>query len=68
VTFLPGETSQPITIPILDDTLAEGNENFVVTLSGAVQAVIGEHQPGIVTILDDDAHRVFLPVVIRGGP
>ncbi len=53
VTFQPGQTSRQIQIPINGDALAEANENFVVNLTNAQNAVIGDSQ-GQVTILDDD--------------
>ncbi|MEQ1861133.1 MAG: Calx-beta domain-containing protein [Chthoniobacteraceae bacterium] len=49
LTFLAGETLKTITIPILDDTLAEGRESFTVTLSGAP---LGAAPVSTVTIFD----------------
>jgi hypothetical protein len=68
LTFLPGETHQPVTVSVLDDALVEANETFSITLSAAVQAAIGDQHPAIVRILDNDGHRVFLPLIIRSGP
>lgn len=55
LTFLPGTTSQTISVPVLGDTLDEPNETFFVQLSSPINALIvaGAGQ-GIVTILDDD--------------
>ena len=36
--FAPGETSKTISIPIIDDSYAEGTESFTVTLSNATGA------------------------------
>lgn len=54
VTFLPGETSKTIAVPIIGDTTFEPNEDFFVTLSSATNAVIAD-DVGMVTILNDDA-------------
>jgi Ca2+-binding RTX toxin-like protein len=53
VTFQPGQTTRQILIPINGDTLSEANENFVVNLTNAQNATIGDAQ-GHVTIVDDD--------------
>ncbi|HYZ18358.1 MAG TPA: Calx-beta domain-containing protein [Gaiellaceae bacterium] len=53
LTFAPGQTTRPVTVPIVGDTLDENNETFTVNLSGAVNATIGDAQ-GIATIIDDD--------------
>lgn len=39
-------------VPILDDTLIEGNETFTVTLSSAFGVVLGTPNPATVTITD----------------
>jgi Ricin-type beta-trefoil lectin domain-like/Calx-beta domain/Pregnancy-associated plasma protein-A len=44
VTFLPGQTSQPITIQAVGDTANESDENFFVNLSGAVNATLADGQ------------------------
>jgi hypothetical protein len=55
VTFADGETSRTVTIPILDDTLAEGDETIVLTLSDPTNgAVLGANAQTTLTILDDD--------------
>jgi VCBS repeat-containing protein len=54
ITFIPGQTTQTITVPINNDTTDEPNETFFVNLSGAVNAVIVDSQ-GVGTILDNDA-------------
>jgi len=40
LTFMPGETSQPITVQAIGDTVLESTQDFTVTLSGAVGATI----------------------------
>jgi endoglucanase len=54
LTFAPGVRSQTINIPIIGNTVAESSETFVIDLSGAVGATIGDAQ-ALVTILDNDA-------------
>ena len=54
--FEPGETSQDITIPILDDTASEGNEifNFVIdNVEG--NGTLGAPRTARITIVDDEA-------------
>jgi hypothetical protein len=53
LTFPAGSTSQSITVAVKGDTLNEGNETFVVNLSGGVNATIADSQ-GVGTIVDDD--------------
>lgn len=53
LTFNPGETL-PVTIPILSDSLIEGDETFRIVLSNATTGALFSYQQAIVTILDDD--------------
>lgn len=53
LTFAPGETAQTITVPVLGDTLDEGDETFFVNLSNAVNAALLDAQ-GIGTIRNDE--------------
>ena len=55
VVILAGQTSAPITIPILDDALDESNEDFVVSLGTPTNATLGAQTDHTVTILDGDA-------------
>ena len=49
--FIDGQLSDTFTIPILDDTLAEGDETFTITLSEPTGgAVLGSRSAAIVTI------------------
>ncbi|MEQ1851491.1 MAG: Calx-beta domain-containing protein, partial [Chthoniobacteraceae bacterium] len=52
LSFAIGETSKTITVPILDDAIFENSEQFFVTLSGPVNALIADGT-GIGTIRDD---------------
>ena len=54
VTFVPGSTHETISVTVLGDTVAEGDETFEVALSFPINAAIGDAQ-GIATITDDDA-------------
>src|SRR5262249_39726190 len=59
LTFVPGQTSATITVPVNGDLLAEPNETFVVNLSNAINAAIGDPQ-GIATIADDEPPSVTI--------
>src|SRR5439155_1405462 len=53
VTFVPGVTSQPVTVTVNGDTKFEPNETFFVNLSNPVNATISDNQ-GAGTIVNDD--------------
>ncbi len=42
LTFAPGETSKTISVVVLGDTVAEGSESFLVTLSSPTGATVGD--------------------------
>lgn len=52
VTFQPGQTSQTISVPLINDAIYEGSERFLVKLSGASNAAI-QVGTGEAEILDD---------------
>ncbi|MHB8877335.1 MAG: Calx-beta domain-containing protein, partial [Myxococcaceae bacterium] len=54
LSFLPGTTTQSITVQVSGDTMDEPNETFFVNLSSAVNATIGDSQ-GQGTIQNDDS-------------
>ena len=54
LTFAAGETAKTLTVTVTGDGTSEPDETVVVTLSGAVNAVIGTAS-GTGTITDDDA-------------
>lgn len=62
LTFNPGETSKTVSIPLLDDNLAEGDEAFALHLSNASNATIGTTD-GTVTILDDEVSPCGEPAI-----
>ena len=53
LTFPPGTTSLPVTVPITDDTTEEPAETFTVTLADPTGATLAD-PTGVVTIADDD--------------
>src|SRR5713226_2210312 len=55
MTFAAGETSKSFSIAIIDDSYAEGNETFTVSLSGTSSATLGTRATATVTIIDNDA-------------
>ncbi|WP_186775113.1 choice-of-anchor M domain-containing protein [Allorhodopirellula solitaria] len=80
--FLDGETLKTITIPVLDDTLVEGDETFSVALSAAApgnldgyirvieedaNGLIGEHGTAVVTIVDNDQPVNTAPTISDVG-
>jgi hypothetical protein len=54
--FLAGDTSKSVTVPLVDDEVAEGDESFAVTLASSVNAPLAD-AVGVGTILDDDADQ-----------
>ena len=60
--FQDGETAKDIIIPIVDDTIFEGDETFTVTLGNpAGGATVGDTNQTVVTIVDTMkfSHLVF---------
>lgn len=71
VTFGPGETSKPVSVPILDDGAVEATESFTVTLrSPTGGAALGPAASATVTIADDDARACAPrpPVLVSAVP
>jgi chitinase len=59
LTFVPGDTSETITVLVVDDLIDEFDEAFNMTLSNPVYATIdGAFNPGIATITDDDSPMI----------
>ncbi len=56
ILFQPGESSKTITIPILQDTLIEGDETIVMRLIEVQggRAILQGNREATITILDDD--------------
>jgi VCBS repeat-containing protein len=70
LTFAAGVTSQTVTVTIAEDTIAEGNETFNVTLSAPVNATLGDNL-GVGTIIDNDdaptISSVSSPTITEGS-
>jgi sugar lactone lactonase YvrE len=54
VRFAVNETLKTFQIPIVNDVLVEGDETFIVTLSGPTGATLGTTTTATVTIIDND--------------
>jgi uncharacterized repeat protein (TIGR01451 family) len=54
VSFAPGETVKTIVVPLVDDTYAEGNETFTITLSNPAGGVLGSPSVATITIADNE--------------
>ncbi len=60
LTFNPGDTTQTVTIPIIDDSIGETNENYTVNLSNPINATINKGSgTGIIT--DNDLSACGAP-------
>lgn len=55
LTFEPGDTSEMVTLDVVDDKLDEDDETVVITLSQPVIGTLGTDSVATHTILDDDA-------------
>ncbi|MFN2578127.1 MAG: CHRD domain-containing protein [Pyrinomonadaceae bacterium] len=53
--FAAGETFKTISIPITDDSYAEGNENFTISLGNATGSSLGSPNIATVTITDNES-------------
>jgi hypothetical protein len=54
LTFAAGESSKTITVFLIDDAIAEGNETFNLILSDASNANLGTPTAAIVTVVDNE--------------
>ncbi len=69
LTFAPGQTSKQVTVSVNGDFAFEGNENFLVNLSAAVNAVVLDAQAQA-TITNDDAQptlTISSPTVLESA-
>ncbi|MBK1694938.1 hypothetical protein CKO09_09320 [Chromatium weissei] len=70
LTFLPGKTSQTISVLIVNDTFVESDETFSVQLSKPVNATLGV-DTSVLTIIDNDPpdqNTSTLPVIQLNPP
>ncbi|MEM9155725.1 MAG: PQQ-dependent sugar dehydrogenase, partial [Cyanobacteria bacterium P01_F01_bin.33] len=58
VTFSPGETIKTINIPIINDTVPEGSEQFGISIGNVSGAELGIPRTAIITIQDDDSNNL----------
>jgi hypothetical protein len=62
------DTTFPIVVDVIDDLIDENDESFSITLTSAINAVIGSPQVHIYTILDnDDPPDVFFTWEAQSG-
>jgi hypothetical protein len=61
--FAAGESSKTISIPIIDDSYAEGNELLNVTLSNPVGGTLVAPSSSTVAIIDNDSANGANPIV-----
>lgn len=67
VTFVAGDTSEPIVVTLVDDEVVESNENFNINLSSPTNGTIIRFQ-GVATIEDDDGfYRVSIAAANPAG-
>ncbi len=64
LTIPAGVTTRVITVAVNGDLAFEPDETFIIQLSNPVSGMLSPAQ-GRVTILDDDAHKLFLPIIRR---
>jgi Calx-beta domain/Bacterial pre-peptidase C-terminal domain/Domain of unknown function (DUF4214) len=60
--FAVGQTSSTISIPLVDDAYAEGNETFTIALSSPTGATLGAPNTATVTIQDNEASNGPNPI------
>ena len=68
VTFSAGTTRVPFNVPINDDMILEGNENFILTINEtALPSDVTRGNPGraTVTIVDNDRKSLTLLYINR---
>src|SRR5262249_29042760 len=56
LTFMPGQTSQPLSVAVLGDRLGEPDETFVVNISTLDSYAQIGNATGVATIIDNEPH------------
>ena len=68
LTINAGETSGTVTISnIVDDSIAEGSETVVVSLSNPSNATLGSDDTHIYTITDNDKPNIYFNTISSSG-
>ncbi|HVS83976.1 MAG TPA: PQQ-dependent sugar dehydrogenase [Pyrinomonadaceae bacterium] len=62
MTFAAGETFKTISVPLVDDAYAEGNESFTIALSNPSSAALGSPNTATVTITDNETVNGVNPI------
>ncbi|MBA3514848.1 MAG: PQQ-dependent sugar dehydrogenase [Pyrinomonadaceae bacterium] len=62
VTFAAGEASKTISIPIVDDSYAEGSESFIISLTSSTGSSLGPPTTATVTINDNETANGVNPI------
>jgi hypothetical protein len=68
LTFIPGETRKTISVSVLGDVSAEGDETFLVDLTAPMNATIGRGEAVAVIADDDKPSSSVLPQVAITPP
>ncbi len=68
LTFVPGDTSEDISITIEDEIYGEADETIIVTLSNPTNAVLGVNTSYTYTIINDDLPTVDFSQSSSSGP
>jgi hypothetical protein len=66
LTFAPGESMKTISISVIDDAFAEGNETFSVILSDPTGATLGSPSTTDVSIIDNETVNGPNPIFNQG--
>jgi uncharacterized repeat protein (TIGR01451 family) len=62
LTFAAGETSKTVTIPIVNDSYAEGSESFIFALGNPIGGTLAAPTGATITIADNDATNGTNPI------
>lgn len=65
LTFSPGLTTATFSVPIVNDDFYESDETLSLHLGQAVNALPGLPEEAILTLVNDDSPRLFLPFIGR---